>query len=109
MRKNSSAVAIFVATILVGGGTQALAGKLNMPPGPPNRVQTDTPPDPCRQAQIGSQTGGAGAGKIHSMPYMRKAGGEQEEMRKAGGEQEGTLHGANPNIHCLNPQPLPPG
>jgi hypothetical protein len=109
MRKNSSAVTIFVATILIGSGTAALAANLDMPPGPPNHVHSDTPPDPCRQAQIGSQTSGAGAGKIHSMPYMRKAGGERQEMRKAGGEQEGTLHGSRPNIHCLNPQPLPPG
>lgn len=60
------------------------------------------PPDPCMAATAAHGSGG-GAGKI----TMRKAGGEQMEMRKAGGEQMGAMR--NNNVHCLNPQPLPPG
>jgi hypothetical protein len=90
---------VFAGAFLVAGGALAL----NPQPLPPGKVAPNhayEPPDPCMQAQMGTQSpGGGGAGKIR----MRKAGGEQMMMRKAGGEQMGT------KPHCLNPQPLPPG
>ena len=93
MKPNSFIPAI-IGVILAVGGAVAPADALNPQPLPPGRhtaPQTVTnhaiePPDPCSKSQ------------------MRKAGGEQE-MRKAGGTQQ--MDAAN--VHCLNPQPLPPG
>jgi hypothetical protein len=94
MRYPVSSVLVFAGAFLVAGSALAL----NPQPLPPGKAHTmHEPPDPCMKAQIGSATSGAGAGKVR----MRKAGGEQMMMRKAGGEQS--------NVHCLNPQPLPPG
>ncbi len=89
-----------------------LADDLNPQPLPPGRhaatgmnephwvppVRATEPPDPCMksQTQIQAQGTGAGAGKVQTEPMMRKAGGTQTSV-------------ANTNVHCLNPQPLPPG
>ena len=105
MRKPNLTVAAFVAALMAVSGATALAENFNPQPDPPGRNHAYEPPDPCKQSQMtGMQAhgSGGGAGKIR----MRKAGGEQSPMmRKAGGEQIGV----NGNIHCLNPQPLPPG
>ncbi len=115
MRKPISAAVTFLTATLVVGGAAAMADNFNPQPDPPGRnvpvnqssIHQYEPPDPCSQAQYESHGSGAGVGKVRVTPAMRKAGGTQMEMRKAGGDLSATASGAA--MHCLNPQPLPPG
>src|SRR5579863_1915934 len=96
----TSTISAFVAAMVAVSGAVAVADTLNPQPLPPGRHATtqpaanhaQEPPDPCMQ----SHGTGGGTGKIQN----------EMMMRKAGGSQMGT---ANTNVHCLNPQPLPPG
>jgi hypothetical protein len=104
MRKPAFFVHAIVTALMAMSGATATADSLNPQPLPPGRhmpTQSDTnrayePPDPCSQSQMQAHGSGGGAGKIRM---------DTTHERKAGGEQMG----ARNNVHCLNPQPLPPG